>query len=95
MLSSSDKSLFLTKTATVNYVGSFKKEIECVVNVIVVFVYDRESKTVKVFVRNLDKKETKRLFEEIKGVDIVSGYDMQQFATEYYENNWEEIKIFA
>lgn len=95
MLSKSDKDLYVTKRPFVNYVGTRKETIEAMINVVVVFSYDIKSRVMTVFIRNLDKKDSRRVFKEVKQLCICTGDEMRKFAIEWYSLNYEEIKLFA
>lgn len=84
----------LAKKPSVNYVGRHDNgNVEMVFNMAsnkIIFKYDDDKKVLDVFIRP-KRVEAKILFDQIE-VAFKSGYAALEFATEYYEGQFEELK---
>lgn len=94
-MTQNDKDLYLVKKVTVNLVEMKKDRLEALINCVVLFRYNRETKTLSVYLREIKKYSKERLFKELKQIELNSGYDLKEFAVEWYGNNLEELRIFA
>ena len=92
----SDIELYLTKKVQVNYVSTGGDVLEAIVNSVVSFKYDKQTKNLSIYLRDTVGKRTKnRLFKELKHVGITGGHNLHELATEWYTNHLDELRIFA
>lgn len=94
-MTQSDKELYLTKSVTVNYVSNGRESLETIINCVVFFRYERQTKILRVYIKEVSLKAKERLFKEIPHMDLSSGSQLKQYAEEWYKENLEELRAFA
>ncbi len=94
-MNQSDKDLYLVRKVTVNYISTGGNELKAIINCVVFFRYERQTNTLRVYLRGVTKNAKERLFEEITDINLMSGSELKAYATEWYKENLEKLRSFA
>lgn len=59
------------------------------------FEYERQNKTLMIYLRGPRLKEQKRLFEKIIDIEINNGSELSNYATKWYKKHLDQFLKFA